>query len=142
MKKRGLSSRGVVAAVLVGCCVGSLLSAAPEEKKAPKGKIEAGKAQYVAKNAEAWKTKGRLVGVAKQAPEFKVTVLAGEKREVKAVEAEKLKDGGRAYEVWLEPGTYTLVVSAAGYESLEIKNLEVKAGNDLRTDLEFTKAAE
>lgn len=143
MKKHVWSSGGVVAAILVGCFLSSLVSTVAEEKTPQNGKIGAGKPHYVSKNAEAWKTKGRIVGTAKQAPEFKVTVFTSEKRHVKEIESGKEKDGVRAYEVeWLQPGSYIMVVSAVGYQSLELKNLEVKSGNDLRIDIEFTKSGE
>jgi hypothetical protein len=125
-----------------GTTPGAVVVSSEAVREPQRGKIEAGKPQYVSKNHEAWKARGRIVGIAKQGPDFKVTILTSEKRKVKTIEAEKLKDGGRAYEVWLEPASYIIVVSAEGYESLDIKNLEVKAGNDLRIDLEFTKAAE
>jgi hypothetical protein len=32
-----------------------------------------------------------------------------------------------------------MLVSAKGYEPLDLKGLEVKAGNDLRIDLEFSR---
>ncbi len=42
--------------------------------------------------------------------------------------------------MWLDPGTYRMVVSAADYLTLEIKEIEVRKGSDLRIDLEFSKA--
>lgn len=142
MKKHAWCHGSIVAVILVGWFLGSLASTVAGEKELQSGKIVAGKPQYVSKNAKAWKSKGRIVGTAKQAPDFKVTILMSEKRKVKEIEAEKLKDGGKAYEVWLEPGSYIMVVSATGYESLDLKDLEVRKGNDLRIDLEFTKTGE
>ena len=144
MRKDGLKWGGVLAAALAGCFLGSIVCslAAEEAKKEPGRKIEAGKPQYLSKNADAWKEKGRIVGVARKGPEFKVTILTPDKREIKVVEAEKIKDGGRAYEVWLEPGKYIMVVSAPGCEPLDLKDLEVKKGNDLRIDLDFGKAGD
>ena len=100
------------------------------------GKIEAGKPVYRAKDAPAWKEKGRIVGQVKNAPAFTAKAL-NEKGE--AVATFNGKAGARAYELeWLAPGTYTLEVSAEGYATLTVKALEVKAGNDLFISVEFT----
>jgi hypothetical protein len=139
MKTFAWSRTGVVAAALVGCICCSLASTAAEDKSAQSGKIEAAKPRYVSKDQEAWKSQGRIVGIAKLAPGFTVTILTTNKQEVATVKAEPLKEGSRAYEIWLKPGVYIMVVSAGGYESLDIKDLEVKTGNDLRIDLEFSK---
>jgi hypothetical protein len=114
-------------------------AAAAGEKKPHKGKIEAGAPSYASKTHEAWKSKGRIVGIAKEAPEFKVTILDADKKEVATAKVEKTKDGRRVFEVWLAPGTYTAVISAGAYETLEVPNLEVKVQNDLKIDLTFTK---
>ena len=48
--------------------------------------------------------------------------------------------GGRSYELqWLAPGTYTLRVTADGYEPLTIAGLAIKAKSDLRVDIEFER---
>jgi hypothetical protein len=61
-------------------------------------------------------------------------------KQVKPVEAGPPKDGTRAYEVgWLEPGVYALRVAAEGYSPLQLEKLEVRANQDLRLNLEFTK---
>lgn len=117
----------VLAALLVGA-----VAAAAEE-----GTIEAGRSTYRARPEKYWKGRGRLVGIAKKAPVFEVTVLR-EGKEIASQKAEEGKDGTRAYEIWLEPGTYDLRVEAQGYRTLELKGLVVKANHDLRTDLEFT----
>lgn len=128
----------LLAAALVICFLCSVASSAAEKQGSQLGKIEAGTPRYVSKDHKAWKSRGRIVGIAKEAPDFKVTILTSSKRHVKTAESEKLEDGGRAYEIWLEPGSYILLISAVGYESLDIKNLEVRSGRDLRIDLEFT----
>ena len=112
--------------------VGEALGAAQSGQK-----IVAGKPRYYAKNAGAWQSQGRIVGLARSAPDFEVKVLDPSGRVVKTGRAEKLKKGNRAYELWLSPGTYTLLVTAAGYQALDVHNLTVKAKNDLRVDLEF-----
>lgn len=139
MKTFKLRQNTVMIAVLAGwiCC--SLVTTASETKDTQAGKIEAGKQKYVAKNHQAWKTQGRIVGIAKQAPAFTVTILTSDKKEIKTVKAESLKTGSKAYEIWLKPGTYIMVVKAGGYQCLDINGLKVKKGNDLRIDLEFTK---
>ena len=106
------------------------------------GKIAAGKSQVLAKDAAAWQTKGRVVGVAKTGPQFTITVVfpAALQRANQVVEAEKTKVGNYVYEIWLDPGVYQLTIAAPGYSPLELKGLEVRAGGDLRTDLEFTPA--
>jgi len=119
----------------------SVVSADSEKKVSSKSaRIEHGKPQYLPKNNDAWKSKGRIVGISKDGPDFKITILTQEKKEIRTASSEKTKDGQRAYEIWLEPGKYIMVVSATGYESLDISDLEVKSGNDLRIDLEFSKA--
>ena len=100
-------------------------------------KIVAGKPRYFGKNAGAWQRQGRIVGLARSAPDFEVKVLDSSGRVVKTGQAETLKKASRAYELWLSPGTYTLLVTAAGYQALDVHNLTVKAKNDLRVDLEF-----
>ena len=70
-----------------------------------------------------------------------MTILTPDKKTVATAKAEPLKSGSRAYEIWLKPGAYIMVVSAGGYESLDIKDLKVKTENDLRIDLEFTETA-
>lgn len=101
-------------------------------------KIGHGKPRYLSKRGHAaWKDKGRFVGLARSAPEFEAEVLNSSGRVVANERAEALKDGKRAYEVWLEPGTYTLRVVARGYDPLVLENLVVKVNNDLRIDLEF-----
>ena len=101
------------------------------------GKIEHGNPQYISKNHEAWKSRGRIVGLARNAPDFNVTILTSSKQVSQKAVSEKLDGGRRAYEVWLNPGEYTLLIDAEGYETLDIHNLEVRAGYDLRIDLEF-----
>jgi hypothetical protein len=138
MKKYGSNSISLVLVVVLGlfCC---LSLAGEEQQQVEVGKIEAGKPQYVKKDNEAWKVKGRIVGIAKAGPDFTVTILDSSKQKVKTVSAQKLKKGGRAYEVWLKPGTYILLIQAPGYQSLDLKDLKVKAGFDLKINLEFTK---
>ena len=83
--------------------------------------------------------KGRITGMAKNAPDFKVTVLTSTIQSVSTVGSKKLDNGSRAYEVHLEPGKYILTVAAEGYQTLDIKDLEVRTGQDLELDLEFSK---
>lgn len=119
-----------------------VLSAGMNKVFADDGVIEAGQPKYYSKKGnEHWRTKGRIVGIASKAPRFEVDVLNSSGRVVGSQEAEALKDGKRAYEVWLKPGTYTLKVSARGYKQLVKKNLVVKTDNDLRIDLEFSEKA-
>jgi len=100
--------------------------------------IEHGKPRYMSKGGNKhWKEKGRIVGVVQSGPNFAVRVLNAAGRVVATQEAEALKDGKRAYEIWLKPGTYTLQVAAKGYDKLTIDGLVVKTDNDLRIDLEF-----
>ena len=114
-------------------------SSAGEGDGGKKGKIESGKPRYLVKKHDAWNSKGRIVGISKQTQPFKITILNSAKKHVKAAEVEIQKDGKIVYEVWLKPGTYIMLISAKGYETLDLKNLIVKKGHDLRIDLEFTK---
>lgn len=100
------------------------------------GVIEAGKPSYRAKDSEAWKEKGRIVGMVRNAPAFTAKALNEKGETVLSFKGEK---GARSYELqWLVPGVYTLEVSAEGFTPLTVKGLEVKAGNDLFVGVEFT----
>ena len=136
MRRSGWRYISVVMVLLVGlfCC----RSSTEGEEAEGRGKIEAGKPRYVRKNHEAWQSRGRIVGIAREAPQFTVRILDASKQEVESTTAEKLKDGKRAYEIWLQPGTYILVIEAKGHETLDVHGLKVKRGFDLRVDLEFT----
>ena len=137
MKKSILLAK-VILGVIVFCFLfGKLEKGMGEGANVALGKIGSSKVRYVKKDHEAWQSKGRIVGIAKDAPDFKVTVMTPSKRVIKTVEAERLKKGNSTYEVWLEPGIYIMLVSAGGYETLDLEGLEVRAGNDLRMDLEF-----
>lgn len=103
------------------------------------GRIEAGMPTYAAKPTEAWKNKGRIVGAARHAPAFTVSIVDAAGKEVKTVQADTPKNGARGYEAGpLEPGVYALHVAAEGYIPLQLENLEVRANQDLRLNLEFT----
>ena len=95
----------------------------------------AGKPKYRPKNHEAWREKGRIVGLLRHAPECEIDVLDSSGSIVKSTRPKK---GAHSYELqWLKPGKYDVRVSARGYQPLEIKGLEVKARNDLFMNLEF-----
>lgn len=99
------------------------------------GVIEAGKARHVRKDHEAWKERGRIVGLAKQAPQFTL-----ELRDSDGSVAKLAQCAAGAYELeWLEPGHYTMRVTAEGFVPREIEGIEVKAGHDVRIDLEFSR---
>jgi hypothetical protein len=135
VSRRMLAKVLVVSFVLAGLLGQSMLKA-----QGTTGKIEAGKPTYAAKPREAWKDKGRIVGTARTQVPFTVTVLDASGKQVKAAEAQAGKDGVRVYEVgWLDPGVYTLRVTAEGYTPLQLEKLEVRANQDLRVNLEFTK---
>jgi len=104
------------------------------------GKISSGKVQYVRQNDVAWVDEGRIVGVAKNAPAFKLTAHNGAGHVYAALEPEVLENGDRPYELWLNPGTYVLRVEASGYEPLELYSVVVLRGNDMRLDLTFAAA--
>jgi ferric-dicitrate binding protein FerR (iron transport regulator) len=105
-------------------------------------KIVAGKPTYLPKDGhEAWKDKGRIVGLVRQCPGCKVEALDAEGKEV--VKSSSVEAKGRVYELqWLSPGTYRLRVSADGYETLIVPGLVVKTDNDLSMNIEFEGAAE
>ena len=108
-----------------------------QESAAPQavGKIVAGKPKYRPKNHEAWRDKGRIVGLLRHAPVCEIDVLDSSGSIVKSTRPKK---GAHSYELqWLKPGKYDVRVSAKGYRSLELKGLEVKARNDLFMNLEF-----
>jgi len=99
------------------------------------GKIVAGKPKYRPKNHEAWREKGRIVGLLRHSPECEIDVLDSSGKIVKSTRPKK---GAHSYELqWLKPGKYDVRVSARGYQSLELKGLEVKARNDLFMNVEF-----
>ena len=83
--------------------------------------------------------KGRITGMAKDAPDFRVTVLTSMIQPVRTVRSEELDNGSKVYEVHLKPGKYILAVDAEGYETLDIKDLEVLPGQDLVLDIKFSK---
>jgi hypothetical protein len=116
------------------CCV---ISANADNQK---GTIKSGRPIYRVKEQDEWNKKGRILGITKKDIAFKITIHDAAKKIVKAAEVEMHKKGKTAYEVWLTPGTYTMKISAKGYKTLDLKNLLVKKGNDLRIDLEFIKA--
>jgi hypothetical protein len=103
------------------------------------GIIEHGDHKYTVRDMAELNGKGRITGRAQNAPDFKVTVLTSTIQPVRIVESEKLDNGGKVYKVQLEPGNYILAVDAEGYETLDIKNLEVRTGQDLELDLKFSK---
>ena len=104
------------------------------------GKIEAGKPTSVAKPEASWKGKGRILGFAKNAPAFAVTVLDSAGKQIQSAAAAPGKDGSKVYEgEWLEPGNYDVRVTADGYETLTLQKIEVQANHDVRINLEFTK---
>ena len=124
----------VALCVFMACLIGAwgTLSAAEPDAK----EIAAGKPVYRAKNHKAWKSKGRIVGIVRNCPGCEIKAL--DTKSKKAIKSVTLKTGGKAYELeWLNPGKYTLLVTAPGYEALDIHNLVVKAKHDLRVDLEF-----
>ena len=138
MSGRRLTGSVLAAIAVVSGLLCGMLFAADGTVEDP-GKIEASEPRYVPKTHDAWKERGRIVGVAKDAPRFVVEVRTADGCVVKLKEKEK----GGAYELeWLTPGVYTLRIVAEGFRPLEIKELEVRAGNDLRIDLEFTAAQE
>lgn len=103
------------------------------------GVIEHGNYKYTVGDMAGLTGKGRITGTAKNAPDFKVTVLTSTIQSVSTVISEKLDNGSKAYEVLLEPGKYILAVDAEGYETLDIPDLEVRTGQDLELDLKFSK---
>jgi CubicO group peptidase (beta-lactamase class C family) len=99
------------------------------------GRIVAGKPTLGPRDHEAWKDNGRIVGLLRQCPGCKVEALNAEGEVVKS---HTVAAGGRSYELqWLSPATYSLRVTADGYDPLVLNDLTVKAKHDLRIDLEF-----
>jgi len=116
-----------------------LVAGATRVFAAGKGRIEAGKPSYQMHGEEGeWKGRGRIVGMVRKGPRFEITVTDAFGRAAKEVESESLEDGKKAYEVWLAPGRYNVRIDAKGYKPLDLKNLQVKSGTDLRIDLEFS----
>ncbi len=103
------------------------------------GVIEHSDHKYTVSEMAELNGNGRITGRAKNAPDFKVTVLTSTIQPVRTVGSEKLDNDSKVYEVQLEPGKYILAVDAEGYETLDIKNLEVLTGQDLELDLKFSK---
>ena len=99
-------------------------------------KIASSKPRYCPKNHQAWKEKGRFVGLVRNCPGGKVAALDAKTK--KAVCSSTVKAGAKVYELeWLKPGKYILLVTAEGYEALDVHNLVIRAKNDIRIDLEF-----
>ena len=99
-------------------------------------KIAAGRPTYRPKNHRAWRSKGRIVGRVRDCPGCEVKALDAESK--KTVKSHPVKPGGKAFELqWLTPGKYILLVTADGYEALDVHNLVVKAKNDLHVNIEF-----
>lgn len=99
-------------------------------------KIVAGKPTYKAKSHEAWQDKGRVVGIVRDCPGCEVKALDAKTK--KAVKSFAVKRGGKVYELqWLQPGEYILLVTADGYEALDVHGLVVKAKHDLHVNIEF-----
>jgi len=99
-------------------------------------KIAAGRPTYRPKNHRAWRSKGRIVGLVRGCPGCEVKALDAESK--KTVKSHSVKPGGKAFELqWLTPGKYILLVTADGYEALDVHNLVVKAKNDLHVNIEF-----
>jgi len=126
---------GVLVAVTIvsGLACGMLFAASGTSEGL--GKIESAEPRYVPKTHDAWKDRGRIVGIGRDAPRFIAELQTTNGCVVKLTENEKRS----AYELeWLTPGIYNLRIAAEGFRPLEIRELEVRAGNDLRIDLEFT----
>lgn len=103
------------------------------------GVIEHDNHRYIIREMDALEGRGRITGRAKHAPDFIVTFLTSMIQPVRIVKSEKLGNGSKIYEVLLEPGKYILTVDAEGYETLDIKDLEVRPGQDLELNLKFSK---
>lgn len=116
------------------CCV---ISANADDKK---GTIKSARPVYRVKAQDEWNKKGRIIGFTQKVEAFKITIHDSDKKIVKASEVKMETKGKTAYEVWLAPGTYTMKISAKGYKTLDLKNVLVKKGHDVRIDLEFLKA--
>jgi len=125
--------------VTFACHLGAFQSlVADSAEAADRGtkKIVAGKPIYKAKSHEAWRDKGRVVGAVRDCPGCEVKALNAKTK--KAVKSFTMKRGDKAYELqWLQPGKYILLVTAAGYEAIDVHNLVVKAKHDLHVNIEF-----
>jgi len=99
-------------------------------------KIAAGKPKYNRKTHPAWERKGRIVGRVRDCPGCEVKALDAKSKKV--VKSCSVKRGGNAYELqWLKPGKYILLVTAKGYEALDVHDLVVRAKADLHVNIEF-----
>lgn len=118
------------------CTFVIVLAVAIASAEAAGKKIAAGKPRYKAKSGAAWRSKGRIVGPIRRCPGCEIKALDAKTKKI--VKSVTVKPGGKGYEVeWLEPGKYILLVTAAGYEALDVHDLVVKAGQDLWLVLEF-----
>ena len=111
-----------------------------EYKPSAEGTISAGKPEYRRREGERWAKRGRIVARLYRAPvaEFDLSNAEG-----KVVKSARTRAGARACEIGpLDPGKYSLRVSARGYRTLELDNLEVKAQHDLIIPIEFTRRRE
>jgi len=133
--------RVLMGAVLLHGAWGSMELAAGEEATVGQGTIHAGKPVYREKKHAAWAEKGRVVGpIRVGAPACKIELID---KDGKVAATSDRPAGAKGYEtVFLVPGVYTLRVSAAGYVTCEVKELEVRARHDVSVAVEFVAAGE
>jgi len=131
----------LVGTVLLTGAMGEIELAAGEEATAKQGTIHAGKPVYRAKNHPAWAEKGRVIGpVRPGAPACKIEVVNAAGTVVASAAPAK---GAKGYELkFLAPGVYTLRVGAAGFATLVVKGLEVRAKHDVSIAIEFDAAGQ
>lgn len=126
--------------VAIGCIVGLLCGLVPLFHAAASGEngiIKSGP-YYVRKNHKAWKHRGRIAGLAGAGSEFRITITELSGKVVTTAEKGESKDERRAFEIWIEPGIYRLHISAPGFKIASFERLKIRAGYDVRIDLEFT----
>jgi hypothetical protein len=134
MKQSGIFERILLINIILILSLGAMFFAT-ETSWTHDGVIEHGDHLYTLNETGT----SRVIGAAKDAPDYKVTVLTSMIQPVRKVGSEALENGVKVYELSLDPGIYILAVDAEGYETLDIKDIEVRPGHDLRLDLKFSK---
>lgn len=139
MAKSGIFERILLINIILILSFAAMFLVTAETSWTQDSLIEHTAHRYMTAKMDAPEGKGRITGRAINAPDFRVTVLTSNIQPVTTVGSEELQNGTRTYEALLEPGTYILAVDAEGYETLDIKDLEVLPGQDLVLDIKFSK---
>jgi hypothetical protein len=132
----------LILSLLISVSLSNIFAGDNKESKSNKkkdeiiGKIKSQNTKYL--RNKKLKGKGRIIGLAKKAPEFEIEVSRAGKKGTKTFSAKEFKDGDMFYEILLKKGTYNLKIISSGFKPIKIKGVRVKANYDIRIDLSFT----